>query len=107
MSIWRTTSIQEVPEIQLRNWQIMETERGERHFIGYNITEGAGRVSSAIQEFDIKNRRGITNSGRIYELLGDPGNNLDAEYVWNRWKVINTVIIEKNVTEEFLFLEEN
>ena len=52
MPIWKTRTIAEVPEITLVEWRVYETELGERHFVGYNLTESEGRVSSAIQSFD-------------------------------------------------------
>lgn len=98
--VWRTSPVTETPEIQLSEWQIWETETGERHFVGWNLTEGEGRASSAIQTFDKDTMRGITRSGRVYELVGPPGHDGDAAYTWNRWKTINKVISTKDVTAE-------
>ncbi len=88
MPIWETSPVNEVPEIHLRSWQIFEvTKHGEttRHFAGYNITEREGRVSSAIVHFDPQTRTGVTLSGRVYQLVGSSGTNMDAAYTWNRW----------------------
>lgn len=98
--IWETSPVTEVPEINLRSWRVIEIEDGTRHFIGYNETEGEGRVSSAIKTFDKKTMRGLTRSGRVYQLVGSAGFNGDAMYVWNRWKQINKVEVEKDVSEE-------
>jgi hypothetical protein len=97
---WTTSPVTETPEIQLSDWQIWETERGERHFVGYNLTEHEGRASSAIQTFDRGTMRGITSSGRVYELVGPPGHDADAAYTWNRWMTFNKVITAKEVTHE-------
>jgi hypothetical protein len=91
MPIWKTTSIEETPEIRLLDWQIFELEDGSKHFMGYNITEREGRVSSAIVEFDEETMIGRTKSGRTYQLLGGPGTNSDALYVLVRWLEINGV----------------
>jgi hypothetical protein len=97
--VWATTSITETPEIELGSWRVFETEKGERHFVGYNLTEHEGRVSSAIQAFDPDTMTGITSSGRVYQLIGNSGFDQDALYTWNRWKKINKVVTDIDVTE--------
>lgn len=89
--IWATTPVDEVPEIVLRQWRVMELKDGDRHFVGYNVTEGEGRVSSKIVTYDPVTKRGVTQSGRVYQLDGSPGYNGDAIYVWNKWQAINEV----------------
>lgn len=44
--------------------------------------------------------RGITSSGRVYELRGTPGFNSDGEYAWNRWLAINSATDVADVTAE-------
>lgn len=100
MPIWETTPVDEVPEIRLTAWRIYETERGERHFIGWNLTEREGRVSSAIEIYDPTTQRGRTRSGRIYQLVGSSAYSADAMYVWRRWCVINEVQQARDVTGE-------
>lgn len=107
MAIWTTTSIEETPEIILDQWSVRELFDGDRHFVGVNLTEHReGRVSSKIMEFDPQTMCGRTRSGRIYKLVGYPGNNSDAEYVWNAWVGINIIMNNddgtnyKDVSEE-------
>jgi hypothetical protein len=105
MSIWIATSVDSVPEIALRDWCVFEVE-GEcwegvtRHFVGYNVTEHEGRVSSAIVEWDVVKRRGVTASGRVYQLIDDPGFNSDAQYVWSKWKTLNLITAERIIEME-------
>ena len=107
MPVWKTTPISEHPSLQLRDWAVFEVppspknRERTRHFVGYNITEGEGRVSSKVCEFDAVTRRGRTDSGRVYELVGRPGMNSDAEYVWNMWKAINKVTDVVDVASTF------
>lgn len=89
--IWETRPVNEVPHIVLEDWAVLELEGGDRHFAGYNITEGEGRASSKIVEFDPATLKGITSSGRVYQLQGRPGLRGDGLYVWNRWARINHV----------------
>jgi len=91
MAIWTTRPVDEIPELELIDWDVRELPDGDRHFVGWNITEREGRVSSKIVTFDPHNMTGVTNSGRIYKLLRKPGYNSDAEYVWRSWCRINNV----------------
>jgi hypothetical protein len=108
MSIWSATPIDQTPEIELRDWQIYEVSSDEemtnatRHFVGYNITEGEGRASSSIQFFDPVRRIGITRSGRVYKLVGEPGHNSDANYVWSRWMLINKITGVNVITDHVI-----
>jgi hypothetical protein len=104
MSIWKASDISETPHIQLSEWAIYEVQCGDRppsrHFVGYNLIEREGRVSSAIVEFDRKSLTGKTESGRIYSLVGEEGYNSDARYVWAHWKRLNRVTNERLLIEE-------
>jgi hypothetical protein len=89
--VWGTTPVSQTPELCLVRWTVFELPDGDRHFVGYNITEHEGRVSSKIMQFDTETMRGVTSSGRVYELQGPPGMDSDALYVWGRWARINSV----------------
>lgn len=82
-SIWKPASVQQEPHTVLTNWRVMLVQEKDIHFVGWAQYEG--RVCSAVQSYDPTTKRGITRSGRIYELSGPSGYNSDAEYVWNRW----------------------
>lgn len=85
MPIWTVSSVENVPHLRLTDWRVYESPDGDRHLVGYNVTEREGRVSSPIVKFDPKGRCAVTRSGRIYELSGPSGYNADADYVWRRW----------------------
>ena len=103
--VWKCSPLSERPEIVLIDWHVFEvklpgrTERS-RHFAGQNITDREGRASSAIIIFDAANNRGTTESGRVYELRGNTGFSGDGEYVWKRWKSINSVTDVVDITAE-------
>ena len=106
MSLWEASSVEETPSVVLSRWRIFEVvtpyyDLPTRHFVGYNETEHEGRASSAIQEFDRTTMQGVTRSGRVYQLIGEPGMDRDALYVWSRWSQINHVETSKDITEEF------
>lgn len=87
-SIWVVDSIEDEPETLLMRWQIFEVN-GNRHFMGYNYAGMEGRVSSKIITFDEKEMRGVTKSGRVYQLVDEPGFNHDADYVLSAWLRLN------------------
>jgi len=107
MTIWKVKPIDQAPEIELEQWQILEVTSpywvgATRHFVGYNTADREGRVSSAIAQFDKTKMQGITHSGRVYKLLGQPTWNKDAEYVWCSWCSVNLVESQQNITKEFI-----
>lgn len=103
--VWECAPVSERPEILLTDWHVFEvqlpgrTERS-RHFAGQNVTDHEGRASSAIVTFDAATGRGLTESGRVYQLQGSTGFTGDGEYTWNQWKSINSVTGVVDVTTE-------
>jgi hypothetical protein len=91
VAIWTVASVDAEPKLALCQWRILEAtyadpdEPATRHFIGCTVERLSGRVSSAIQVIDLETLRGVTDSGRVYELKGVPGQNLEAEYLWTVW----------------------
>lgn len=103
MSIWKPAPVLESPDVTLSHWQVVELPDGDRHFIGYNTIELAGRVSSKIVKFDKDTKIGTTRSGRQYKLIGDcTTRNGDAEYVWEIWKKYNNIKEYITVSKEYL-----
>jgi len=105
-SIWKTTSIEQTPNLELRSWRIYEVsskfwEGRTRHFSGYNVTEREGRASTQIAEFDKGKMVGRTESGRIYNLVGPAGYDKDATYVWDCYCRRNQLFDITDVTEEY------
>ncbi|MFM0366207.1 hypothetical protein [Paraburkholderia sediminicola] len=82
MGIWKSPPVELQPMVFLSRWQVMETSEGFRFFIGHNMETMSGRVTTFILKFDPKTRRGVTRSGRIYELVGDSGVDTAANYLW-------------------------
>ena len=99
-SVWSASSLTDVPEIELTNWQVMQLPPGDRHFVGWNVTEREGRVSSKIVEFDAATRCGRTSSGRVYQLRGAAGHDGDGAYTWSRWIHRNGAVGCTDVSDE-------
>jgi hypothetical protein len=89
----------------LRRWQVIEVVfkngKHSRHIWGHDVTNGAGRVSSPIKEFDRETMTVTTFSGRVYKLIGMPGKAVKGEYVWQNWCQQNNVVLEVDVTGEY------
>jgi hypothetical protein len=98
--IWRTAPVSQSPQIVLESWTIRQLANGDRHFVGWNCTDHEGRASSKIVTFDPTSLRGVTRSGRVYELRGRPGHDRDAEHVWASWLRINGKPAWTDVTPE-------
>lgn len=107
--VWRPVDIEGEPQTTLSEWRVFEVkmpfeETRTRHFVGWAWPSQEGRVSSKIVQFDVITRRGITQSGRIYELVGCSGNNPDGDYTWRRWMNLNEATDVVDVTSEISLL---
>ena len=102
MPVWRPTDVDATPELVVRSWMLIRTETAHTHVVGFNVTEGEGRVSSPLATFDPATRIGITQSGRRYVLVGGPGCNVDAQYTFATWCELTGVVSWDDVTAEVL-----
>ncbi|MBI3568126.1 MAG: hypothetical protein HY084_07995 [Gemmatimonadetes bacterium] len=85
-STWPVPPVSDEPCIRLRDWFIVRRpDTGALHLAGRNISEGEGRMSSAITGFDPESRRAVTASGRVYVLVGPPGRDADGVWVADMW----------------------
>ncbi|WP_239648188.1 hypothetical protein [Burkholderia pseudomallei] len=75
---------------------------GSQHFVGIDMFDQSGRVSSPIVAFNAVSLQGVTQTGRIYELVGEPGVALQAEYVWKKWCELYEVKSYIDITQRLL-----
>lgn len=105
-SIWRVAPVTDEPEVKLSHWSIRESlsegsyAKGSRHFVGLTESRSSGRVSTPILEFDPVSCKGRTESGRVYELVGESGSHPDSNYVWGRFAYINGILEYKDISKE-------
>jgi len=108
MSIWKVAPLEVEPEIVLIDWAVYEVTSNlwpnkTRHFVGYSVSGGEGRVSSAINVFDRDKMVGITESGRTYQLQGPPGDGSgDGRFVFDWWCQRNEIAEKIMIPEESL-----
>jgi hypothetical protein len=106
MTVWLVDTIQDRPDVTLREWAAFEVplngrdQPWTRHLAGWSCEDRQGQVCSQVQQFDPLTAQCITESGRVYRLLGRPGLGADAEYVWKSWKRIAGVGEQRDVTRE-------
>lgn len=90
MSTWLPPTADEQPEVSLVSWgafEVLVPELGAPtiHIAGLHERAGEGRVTSPVAKVDGASRCVVTSTGRVYRLIGPPGMQGDAEYVWRRW----------------------
>lgn len=99
MPIRRAADVSIEPVVFLRPWRVFQLEDGSRHLCGGEGLFG-GRVSSAVMSIDYQAATAVTQSGRIYQLVGEPGSDADTEYVWKHWSAGYNVMHWTDVTSE-------
>ena len=90
--------------VGMDTWSVVEVtctglSNATRHLVG--IVNGLGRVCSPIQDFDPSTMEATSRSGKIYELVGQPGKDPDAEYVFTQWCRLNDIDEYTDVTQEY------
>lgn len=103
---WRIGRIEQKSTRTLDAWMVMEVpfdgadRPWTRHLVGWRLEGGKGQVSSPVEVFDPATRRAVTRSGRVYELGERSGVNGDAFATWSRWKALNAIADDRDVTSE-------
>lgn len=103
-SVWKPASVTQEPNTILTQWRVFKVaadatnKESTIHFVGYAGYEG--RVCSPVIEYDPETHKGVTKSGRVYELAGRSGFNSDAMYVWRIWKDA-TNAVTTDITEQY------
>lgn len=98
MSVWATIPVEDQPTLTLHRWRVMQLTDETVHLVGYCVENREGRVSSTVDAIDATNLRARTETGRIYLLDGPPGNDTDAEYVWQRWTRLYGITEWRDIT---------
>jgi len=100
MTVWKVAPVVVEPQTQLLQWRVMAPPEGSRHIVGYAFPACTARTSSEVKQFDIDQLRAVTSSGRTYELVGPPGKDGDARYVWTVWRRLYEVGDFDDVSEQ-------
>jgi hypothetical protein len=90
-SVWNVAPVSEAPQFKRTRWQAMQVPNGDRHRVGWNVADRNGRATTKVVDFEASTMRGRMASGRIYQLIGPPGNSADATHTWRRWMELNRI----------------
>ena len=63
-------SVPEEPEVSVEGWAIVIDIFGDPRIVGRPAGTTRGRISSAVEAFDLHNMTATTASGRKYRLIG-------------------------------------
>ena len=85
-TLWECRPVLERPSVTLREWSIKQLSDGTAVIVGTDEVDGSGRVSSPIKVLDEENGHVLTESGRVYRLVGPTGYSAEGAYVWDRYK---------------------
>ena len=96
---WILGSLGARRRFQLREWRVLETDKGNRHFIGLKKHDEA-TVSRKVEMFDVKHGTGATVSSRVYQLEGRPGYVPEVDARWRRWKKKSGIRITRDISNE-------
>jgi len=104
-SVWHSAPVSDKPRVVLVDWHVFEVQlpnRAERtrHFAGTKAQDGHGKASTAIVSFGPVARRGVTESGRVYELEGSAGLEVNVAAAWDAWIRVNRATDVVDVTAE-------
>ncbi|PQA78072.1 hypothetical protein [Rhodoferax sp. TS-BS-61-7] len=92
------------PVVALTDWSVYEVplfgpeNLWTRHFVGYAEDLDLPQVSSAIGTFDPSTGIGTAASGRVFQLVGQSGRHLESSRMWVRWKRLNQIHEERDIT---------
>ena len=95
------------PIVELTHWSVYEVPihgadaPWTQHFVGFSEELGLAQVSPAILMFDKDHGVGASASHRIFQLVGQSGRHLESTRLWTRWKTLNGIQKERDITPGF------
>jgi hypothetical protein len=101
------SSYEQEPIVELKYWSVYEVPLygadapWTRHFVGYAEEMALPHVSSAIIMFDRELGVGASASHRVFQLVGQSGLHQEAAQHWARWKSLNGVQLDRDITPGF------
>lgn len=83
----RVDSPEEATITRISSWRFVSVKHPDgtvqRHFVGRANDEG--RLSTGVKLLDVRTMRATTESGRVYEVVGAPSDDVDAAYLYAKW----------------------
>lgn len=101
------SSYEQSPMVELSHWSVYEVPLygvdapWTRHFVGFSQALGLAQVSSSILMFDQEHGVGASADHRVFQLLGQSGRHMEGAQLWMRWKAVNSIRVERDITPSF------
>lgn len=101
------SNFEQSPLVELSHWSVYEVPLygvdapWTRHFVGFSKAIGLAQVSSAILMFDQEHGVGAAANHRVFQLLGQSGRHSEGAQLWARWKAMNGIQVERDITPSF------
>lgn len=103
MPVWLSEPGDTDGDAILRDWRVLQTYAGSRHFVGRCARTGPYRVSPPITSFSANTRTGVTRQGLRFVLSGPPAR---ESGLWQLYWLVatweNKVSGTKDITGEYL-----
>jgi len=103
MPAWISNPYDTAGDAVLKDWRVLLTYRGSKHFVGLCMRTGPYRVSPPITSYIREARTGVTEKGLRFVLSRPPGRDTGLwRLVWliARWD--NKVSGAKDITSEYV-----
>lgn len=88
----------------MRDWSVYRLTDADGkvtdHLVGLSYLDG--RVTTGIVSSDPAKLRYTTESGRVYQLEGDPRHSSQGHYVFSKWLRVNGVTNQDEVTQSYV-----
>ncbi len=105
MPAWISNPYDTAGDAVLKDWRVLLTDGGSRHFVGRCTRIGPYRVSPPITSFMPRTRTGVTKQGLHFVLAGPPGR---QNGLWRLYWLVatwdNKVSSSKDVTGEYQWM---
>ena len=102
--LYQPPSPTDEPLTVMRDWNVYRLTDSDGkvtdHLVGLSYLDG--RVTTGIISSDHAKLRYTTESGRVYQLEGDPRHSSPGHYVFSRWLRVNGIAHQDNVTQSYV-----
>ena len=95
------------PLVELTEWSVFQVPihgtdaPWTQHFVGFSVELCLAQVSPSILMFDSDHGVGASASHRVFQLVGESGRHPESMRLWSRWKSLNGIVQERDITPGF------
>ncbi len=102
----RIGSVAVEPSSELTAWRLFQVRHANgisaRHLVG--CSTAIGRLTTAVVAIDLEQMQATTKSGRVYQLVGLPGEDPDGMWIYSQWLTVGKRLQEKDLTKALMRL---